>query len=89
MGWILRDFLCEACSHSFEELVESAGYDTEPCPECGTACRHVISAAKPATYSMMSRDDQAKCLRKRSREHTLKELKRDPTQIKKTRHKLK
>lgn len=88
MGWILRDFSC-ACSCEWEELVWSGSGEPELCPSCGAPNQPVISAPKPATYSMMSKDDQAKCLRKRSREHTLKELKKDPTQIRQTRHKVK
>lgn len=86
MGWILRGFECE-CSHVWEELI----WNNEPeyCPKCGKENKPVLSAPKPATYSMMSQEDKARCLRKRSREHTIKQLKQDPTQIRQTRHKLK
>ncbi|NJL55422.1 hypothetical protein HC928_09715 [bacterium] len=85
MGWILKDFECSDCGAEFEELV---GEDTDVvCPSCGSASvRQCLSAPKPAAYSMMSKDAQAKCLRKRSREHTLKQLKKDPTQVTMSRH---
>lgn len=87
MGWILRDFECQSCGEVFEALTWTNMEEDEPCPVCTAAsAKPLISAPKPASYSLMSKDDQAKCLRKRSRQHTLKELKKDPTQVKMSRH---
>lgn len=91
MGWIIRPFEClsSECGHSWEDIVPREEENSQQCPKCGHEARWVISVTGIAVFSMMSKDDQAKCLRKRSREHTMKELKKDPTQIRQTRHKLK
>jgi len=82
MGWILKDFECQACSHIFEALAWVGMEEDESCPQCGnTHSKPIISAPKPATFSLMSQEDKARHLRKRSRDHTRKELKKDPTQI--------
>lgn len=84
MGWIIRDYRCE-CGHEWESLVRTESQDKE-CAECGVMNHYTISATSLATYSMMSKDDQAKHLRKRSRDHTKKMLKKDPTSMKMSRH---
>lgn len=80
MGWIHRDFICTSseCTHEFDDLVQRD--DPMPaCPVCGSPMKIAIVATNVGTYTMMSKDDQAKCLRKRSRDHTRKMLKKDPT----------
>lgn len=84
MGWIMRDYRCE-CGEEWESLVRTESQDKE-CPECGKLNHYTVSACALATYSMMSKDDQAKHLRKRSRDHTKKMLKKDPTSMKMSRH---
>lgn len=81
MAYISRDFEClnPKCKHEWDDLVLREEEDTQKCPVCGHVARWTISAPKLATYSLMSKDDQAKHLRKRSRDHTRKELKKDPT----------
>lgn len=79
MAYITRDFECLKCAHQFIDMVTREEQDKQVCPECGNPARWIISAPKLATYSMMSQDDKAKHLRKRSRDHTRKELKKDPT----------
>lgn len=86
MAWILRDYYCAACDSSFEDMTQSGGSSDAACPACSRLCASTLSAPKPAVYSMLSKDDQAKSLRKRSRDHTKKLLKQDPTNIKMSRH---
>lgn len=82
MAWITRDFLClnPKCAHEWDDLVLRSEEDQQKCPKCKHAARWVIAAPHIATYSLMSKDEQAKHLRKRSRDHTRKMLKKDPTQ---------
>jgi hypothetical protein len=87
MGWIVRDYLCD-CGNAWEDLVDTTCQE-QHCPKCDRANKHIISACNIATYSLMSKDDQAKHLRKRSRDHTRKMLKKDPTSMKQSRHVLK
>jgi hypothetical protein len=87
MGWIVRDYVCD-CGHAWEDIVEPES-EYQRCPSCDKLNKFVMSACNIATYSIMSKDDQAKHLRKRSRDHTRKMLKKDPTSLKQSRHVLK
>lgn len=91
MAFIMRDFQClsEQCQHQWEDLVRREEENEQKCPECGSAGSWIISATNLASYSLLSREDQAKSLRKRSRDHTRKQLKKDPTSMKMSRHVLK
>lgn len=82
MAWIMRDYECP-CGYKYEDIVNPEAQATY-CPECLEVNEPVLSPTKAATYSLMSKDDQAKHLRKRSRDHTRKELKKDPTQARMT-----
>ena len=84
MGWISRDYQCD-CGHEWDDLVSTDDQD-QPCPSCGKMNHYVMSAPALATYSIMSKDEQAKHLRKRSRDHTRKMLKKDPEAVKMSRH---
>lgn len=81
MSWILRDYVCPTCSTEWEDLVDKDAQDDQECPSCGTKASRMLSAPAIATYSLMDKETQAKHLRKRSREHTMKKLKQDPTSI--------
>lgn len=86
MAYVYRDFEClnDKCKHAWDDLVDRSEENDQKCPKCGSAAKYVISATHVATYSLMSKEDQAKHLRKRSRDHTRKELKKDPTQARMT-----
>ena len=89
MGWIVRDLKCE-CGHSFEALLWNGMEGDEPCPQCSaTNCAVQLSAPGLAIYSMADKDTKAQILRKRSREHTMKEIKKDPSHIIKQQKRLK
>lgn len=68
------DFNCPECNENFEELVET---DTRlaACPVCGSASEKVLSAPKLALFSMGSPEERAEKLKKRSFDHTQKEMK--------------
>lgn len=86
MAYVMRPFEClnTECNHTWEDLVDRSEENDQKCPVCGNAARWVICAPHVAMYSIMSKEDQAKHLRKRSREHTKKELKKDPTSARMT-----
>lgn len=81
MGWINRDYFCKACAHEWVDLVQRSEENDQVCPECGGPASIGVSAPNVASYSLMDKQAQAKVLRKRSREHTLKWLKKDPSHL--------
>jgi len=87
MGWIVRDYLCN-CGHSWEDLVKTEEQD-QMCPDCGVVNHYIMSATHIGSYSLLDNDGQAKSLRKRSRDHTKKQLKKDPTSMKMSKHVMK
>lgn len=84
MGWISRDYYCKGCGHEWDDLVQRSEENDQKCPECQGPASIGISCPNVASFSLLSKDDQAKSLRKRSRDHTRKELKKDPTQARMT-----
>lgn len=86
MAWIYRDYICTSCEHEWEEFLQRSEENDQKCVKCGAPGKICISACNIATYSLMSKDDQAKHLRKRSRDHTKKMLKKDPTTARMSRH---
>lgn len=88
MGWKVREFRCE-CGNEWEDLVKDDDPQEQTCSNCGASVRWGLSATAAASFSIMSKQDQATHLRKRSRDHTKKMLKKDPSSIKMSRHVLK
>jgi putative FmdB family regulatory protein len=72
---IMRDFVCPKCTHVFEDLVGAAD-TTTPCPMCGTAALRQVSSPRIGLYN----DPAARevVLRKRSIDHTHKEVAKTP-----------
>ena len=79
MSWIIRPFECQVCPHTWDDLVKREEENDQKCPKCNGAAKWVICAPAIASYSIMDKDAQMKHLRKRSRDHTRKELKKDPS----------
>jgi len=78
MSWIMRDFEC-TCSEQWEDLVDNREAQESPCPSCGNITTYVpISATPIMAYSMMDADTKRRTMLKRSADHTLKEIKREP-----------
>ncbi len=73
MGYKLFDFECGDCDSIWEALVEPDDL-TDSCPRCGQDCPTVLSIPKLATFSMMSQDEKTAHLKKRSADHTQKEI---------------
>lgn len=88
MAYISRPFECtnSACGHTWDDLVTREEENHQKCPVCGAQAKWLIAAAGIATYSLMDADAKAQHLRKRSRDHTRKMLKKDPSSIKMSRH---
>ena len=76
---IMADFSCDSCPHVFEDLV-SSGTTTVPCPMCGKDAQKQMSAPRIALYN--TPETKAAALRKRSEEHTKKEVAREPEKFK-------
>lgn len=76
MGLIVKEFHCDDCNDIFEDLVETKT-SFAPCPTCGQPCEKILSA--PFLGQMNDPQKRNEALRKRAHEHTLKEMKKDPT----------
>lgn len=72
---ILRDFYCATCDVTFEEYV-SKDDRTAKCQKCGNDAESVLSAPRIGVYH----DPKARsaALRKRSHDHTIREMKKEP-----------
>ena len=78
MSWVMRDFECE-CGCVFEDIVDKREAQESECPECGRVCAYIpISPTPIATFSLQDSDDRRRTMLKRSADHTLKEIKREP-----------
>lgn len=74
MGWIVKDFRCNDCSHVFEELHKRGQEDEVECPECGGNNCEIDGISSPALgiYSMADAAGKKEILKKRSFQHTQK-----------------
>jgi len=78
MSWIMRDFECK-CGEAFEDLVDNKDEEESPCPACGSLCTYLaISPVPLKTFSLMNEDDRRRTMLKRSADHTLREIHREP-----------
>ena len=75
MGLRLQDFECDDCEIRWEDLVE-VGDEVSACTECGVlkAPEHFLTATALKSYSMMDAAGRDDCLKKRSVEHTQREI---------------
>lgn len=74
---IMYDFDCENCG-MFESLVNK-DQTTELCPKCGSVSNRILSA--PYIGSMNDPVKRAETLKKRSKDHSLKEAKDNPEKL--------
>lgn len=74
MGWMVKNFVCNDCGHTFEDLYKTGEEDQVECPECeGTNCQlDGISTPAIGVYSMADPSRKAEILKKRSIQHTQK-----------------
>jgi len=75
MGWIVKDFRCNACGHEFEELYKQGEEAEVECPECGVLGECELDGIPtPAigVYSMADPAGKKEILKKRSMQHTQK-----------------
>jgi hypothetical protein len=84
MAWVIRPYKCNSatCGHEWEDMVERSEEDKQVCPECGCPASWMLCAPNVATFSLLDKAGQTAALKKRSRDHTRKELKKDPSQAK-------
>lgn len=73
----LHDFNCKKCDREWEDLVEP---DEESiCKKCNQPGELLkLCLGKFGAWSIQDEDGRRQCLLKRSAEHSLKELKKDP-----------
>lgn len=77
MGWKTFDYECNHCGNAFYELVSSPD-EVVPCPECGGTTKRVLSVPHLATFSMADNATKGEILKKRSAEHSMRELRKEP-----------
>jgi hypothetical protein len=76
----LFNFTCTQCTTEWEDLVDAEGLS--PCPDCQEERpRDAISCPKLATFAMLSKADKATALKKRSADHSKKELRKEAEQF--------
>lgn len=79
MGWIVKDFECSGCGNVYEDLVSTSTEEVPSCPQCeGVDVSPVLSCPNIASFSIMEPAERAKSLKKRSAEHSLKQLAKEP-----------
>lgn len=79
MAWVKHDFQCTECELEFEEFYMRSQRDDVECPECGCKeLKQLISAPNIAAFSLKDAEGRRQSLMKRSREHTQKELDKEP-----------
>ena len=76
---MLYDFECADCENQFEQLVSSSDVSDSICPACGGPSKRRLSAVNLGFMNDQGRQKEA--LMKRSKEHTLKQMKRNPQRL--------
>jgi hypothetical protein len=76
MSWIVKDFICHDCGITFEELYKRGEEDNVLCTECGSGDTALDGISSPSlgVFSMADSVGRASMLRKRSADHTKKEV---------------
>ena len=76
MGWIVKDFICNSCGITFEEIYKNGEEDDVICVSCQSPNTIVVGLSSPAlgTFSMADAAGRAEILKKRSADHTRKEV---------------
>lgn len=73
----LHDFKCESCDREWEDLVEPD--EKSICKLCNQPGElQKLCLGKMGAFSILDEDGRRQCLLKRSADHTLKELRREP-----------
>lgn len=72
-----RTFKCEACGHSWSDLVQD-GPSSVPCTHCPSTATVVFSAANVAGFSIKDKATQTEMLKKRSSDHSKKLVASEP-----------
>ncbi len=79
MAWKTHEFQCSRCGHEFEEFYHTDSRPLLECPAC--FCMDLVvlcSASNLATFSMMSGEQQIAHMKKRSSDHTQKQIDKEP-----------
>lgn len=78
MSWVVKDFECERCGCVWEDLVKRNDQVSD-CPECNAlSTKTVISCPNVNTFGMKSPAERSAAMKKRSEDHTKKELRKEP-----------
>lgn len=72
-----RDYECTKCGAQWEDFVDQTDLSSE-CPHCGEKNKPVLSAANIGAFSARSAEHRSEVLSKRSAEHSIKELRKEP-----------
>jgi len=73
MGFKLYLFYCEKCSYEWEDLVLEK---SSSCESCGQVSNTIVPIAELGSFSMSSPEDKEAKLRKRSADHTKREMRK-------------
>ncbi len=75
MGYLIKDFLCEKCNEVFEEMVEPT-VKLATCPICTEPAEQIMSS--PMIGTMNDSAKRLESLKKRSKEHSKREVAKEP-----------
>lgn len=78
--WIMLDFMCPLCFNQWEDMVDKTEI-VSTCTECGSGVtkeHSLMPSPAIAAFSLKDAAGRAETLKKRSSEHSQKELDREP-----------
>lgn len=77
MSYVIYDFECENCGRVWEDMVDRTAVES-PCPGCTTVSTNKLVACPAiASFSMLPLEDRSKLMKRRSEEHTKKEMRKE------------
>ncbi len=81
MGYVMHDYHCTECGWAGEEMV-NAEDRCITCPQCHAILSPRMSAPRLGIFSMASPEQKAEILKKRSLDHTKKEVRKEAEKFK-------
>jgi len=78
MAWKAHDYECLNCNNNFDDITDNSDGTTD-CPKCKTTCKPIpISSVNFSGLSVSTKEEYREKMLKRSADHTLKEIKKEP-----------
>lgn len=79
MAWLTNDFKCEECGLIYEDTYKRGTESELECPRCGSdQLDRLLSFPNLDTMSAMTPEQRIQIMKKRSTEHTQKQIDAEP-----------